>query len=163
MAVKAVLIHYLEQLEKLVAKVSDEVFEQSLTDDMFPFAMQVKIAANFAMRGYCPLLGNPVISFQEQDNTRVAVARQLARTRHYLHAQPEVTVLDPDVLLSDTAGFAQVSLPQPEFIHHYILPNFFFHISMAYAIAKLQGEPVSKADFDGYHAYPLGFSFIPSQ
>lgn len=51
---------------------------------------------------------------------------------------------------------------QPQFIHHDILSNFFFHISMAYAIAKVQGEPVSNADFAGYHAYPPGFSFIQS-
>ncbi|UXI03391.1 DUF1993 domain-containing protein [Photobacterium sp. TY1-4] len=154
------LIHYLDQLENLVAKVSDDVFEQALTEDMFPFAMQVKIAANFALRGYCPLLGNPVVSFQAQENTRHAVSQQIVQTRDYLRGQPEVTALDPDVMLSDKAGFTEVSLPQPQFIHHYILPNFFFHISMAYAIAKVQGEPVSKADFDGYHAYPPGFSFI---
>lgn len=37
--------------------------------------------------------------------------------------------------------------------------NFFFHYSMVYAIARQAGVPVGKADFDGYHLYPHGFSF----
>ncbi|WP_232461250.1 DUF1993 family protein [Cellvibrio sp. PSBB006] len=37
---------------------------------------------------------------------------------------------------------------------------FFFHLSMSYAIARQAGIPLSKADFDGYHSYPVGFSFV---
>jgi hypothetical protein len=32
---------------------------------------------------------------------------------------------------------------------------------MAYAIARAAGVPLSKGDFDGYHQYPDGFSFVP--
>ncbi|MCG7587734.1 DUF1993 family protein [Photobacterium sp. OFAV2-7] len=51
-------------------------------------------------------------------------------------------------------------MSQSEFIHQYILPNFYFHISMVYAIAKSKGVVLSKADFDGIHSYPSGFSFV---
>ena len=68
--------------------------------------------------------------------------------------------LDNQSYVSDTAGFAKLQFGQPEFLHQYILPNFFFHISMLYAIAKLNGVVLSKADYDGYHAYPAGFSFV---
>jgi hypothetical protein len=58
-----------------------------------------------------------------------------------------------------TAGFAGLALPGPEFLQLYALPNFFFHYSMVYAIARQAGAPIGKADFDGYHAYPPGFEF----
>ncbi|MGV7210836.1 DUF1993 family protein [Oxalobacteraceae bacterium A2-2] len=45
-------------------------------------------------------------------------------------------------------------------LHLYILPNFHFHLSMAYAIARQQGVALGKPDYDGYHAYPPGFSFV---
>ena len=37
---------------------------------------------------------------------------------------------------------------------HYALPNFFFHLSMAYAILRHLGVAVGKPDFDGWHVYP---------
>ena len=42
----------------------------------------------------------------------------------------------------------------------YALPNFFFHYSMVYAIARQAGVEIGKSDFDGYHDYPVGFTFM---
>jgi hypothetical protein len=52
-----------------------------------------------------------------------------------------------------------VELNGHEFIELYIIPNFLFHLSMAYAIARAEGIAVSKGDFDGFHSYPEGFCF----
>ena len=41
----------------------------------------------------------------------------------------------------------------------YAVPNFFFHYSMVYAIARNAGVAIGKTDFDGFHKYPLGFIF----
>jgi hypothetical protein len=38
-------------------------------------------------------------------------------------------------------------------LQQYALPNFFFHLSMVYALLRQQGLPLSKADFDGWHVY----------
>jgi len=73
-----------------------------------------------------------------------------------------VTELNDARLIKERAGFADLELVEPHFIHHYGLPNFFFHLSMVYAIARQQGVVLSKADFDGFHDYPNGFSFIQS-
>jgi hypothetical protein len=62
-------------------------------------------------------------------------------------------------MIDDKAGFAELVLPANEFLYQYAMPNFFFHLSMVYAIAKQSGLCLSKADFDGYHIYPAGFSF----
>ena len=62
---------------------------------------------------------------------------------------PEASVL--------TGG--ELDLPAAEYFHMYAVPNFFFHYSMVYAIARQGGVPVGKSDFDGYHRYPSGFTF----
>jgi hypothetical protein len=46
-----------------------------------------------------------------------------------------------------------VSLPGPEFLYQYALPNFFFHLTAAYAILRHEGVALGKQDFDGWHAY----------
>ncbi len=39
------------------------------------------------------------------------------------------------------------------FLLQYALPNFFFHLTTAYAILRSCGVPLGKQSFDGFHAY----------
>jgi hypothetical protein len=36
-----------------------------------------------------------------------------------------------------------------DYAREYVLPNFFFHVSMAYAILRKEGAPIGKADYMG--------------
>lgn len=161
-SIKNLFQHYLSQLEVIVSKVPPEKFSLALSEGMFSLEMNAKIASNFALRGYCPLLNQDVVSFYSDDSGKNAVQKQLSDTLVYLNDLPEVMQLNDKKLVKDKAGFSEVELPQPLFIHQYILPNFIFHISMVYAIAKANGVELSKGDFDGFHSYPNGFSFVSS-
>lgn len=57
------------------------------------------------------------------------------------------------LLVTDIAGEAEVHLSGNRFAHEYALPNFFFHLCMAYAILRHEDVPLGKADFDGFHLY----------
>jgi hypothetical protein len=129
---------------------------------MFSLEMNAKIAANFVLRGYCPLLGKDAISLMSDEQGKVAVVRQIIDTRALLETLPEIRRLDDSKVLSDKAGCSEIQLCQSDFIHQYIVPNYFFHMGMVYAIAKSKGVAVSKGDFDGLHAYPADFSFVSS-
>ena len=159
-SIKSVFIHFLEKLEALVEKVPEDVFSQALHQDMFCLAIQARIATNFALRGYCPLADKEVINFDQPEQDKAAVLGQIRQTILYLRGLPEVSHLDEETKHNEKAGFNNVTLPQPAFIHQYILPNFYFHISMVYAIARSSGVKISKADFDGLHQYPAEFSFL---
>lgn len=152
--------HHLKQLRIVVAKVPEALFDCSLAADMFPLATHAKIAANFSLRGYCPLLGLEVVSFFQSEQSRQAVLKQIDDSLQYLAEAEAITQFDDSVMLTDKAGFNQLELCQSDFINIYIFPNFLFHISMVYAIARAKGVALSKGDFDGLHSYPDGFSFI---
>ncbi|WP_165398947.1 DUF1993 family protein [Shewanella maritima] len=165
----AVFSHYLRQLRQLLNKCADhcedETFlEARLTADMFNLYTQVQITAGFSLRACCPMAGRevPDLSCHGIDNNQQPLAqldRQLVQTLDYL------TELDDKVYdlmtgqITDKAGPVAVNLPTNEFIFQFALPNFMFHLSMVYAIAKTLGIPVTKGDFDGFHQYPVGFSF----
>ena len=84
----------------------------------------------------------------------------IAETIDYLKAIPSIEFDRPaDEILREQAGFAEVALVREKFLQQYALPNFYFHLSMAYAIARSHKIPLSKGDFDGHHKYPEGFSF----
>jgi len=160
MRVKSLFEHRLALLDRMISKIPEDVFSLSLSDDMFSLAMNAKIASNFVLRGYCPLLEREVIAFDRASSSKTAVQDQITDTRQYLNDLPDVGgELSDEIMVHEKAGLVEVKLPQPEFLHNYIIPNFFFHMSMVYAIARANGVNLSKGDFDGIHYYPEGFSF----
>lgn len=154
------LLHYLQQLANILEKVPEDCYCAALAPDMFSLAEQARIAANYCLRLYCPLIQQPLPDFAQDELSKSALLQQVAQTRNYLATQPAVTELSYQRRILERAGFADLDLTEAEFIHHYGLPNFFFHYSMVYAIARAQGVALSKADFDGQHQYPKDFSFV---
>jgi uncharacterized protein len=160
-----VFIHYLKQLEKMLVKIeahgSDQanLLQGSLQKDMLPFISQVRTAINFSLRTCCPLVGRERFSF-DSEATFAGLREQLQKTVQYLEALTDVDLEKAPLRIQDKAGFNDLDLPCDEYVGLYALPNFFFHLSMSYAIARQAGVPLSKADFDGYHSYPVGFSFV---
>lgn len=160
---KQLFIRHLKQLKTLLSKIPEDLLDKSLTGDMFDLQTQTKIAANFALRGYCPLLKLEVPNYQSQIVSKGALIEQIDASILFLEQVDDVSELNNAILIPEKAGFADVELGQVDFIHNYILPNMLFHMAMVYAIARSNGVPVSKGDFDGIHQYPEAFSFIESQ
>ena len=153
---------YLGQLAAILdkTKVKPEILTARLHSEMLPFASQVRATANFALRGCCPLAGLAPVSFDGVELSFAALARQVDDTIAHIAAIPPSQFDGPaDRLCRDRAGFADIELPADEYLNLYILPNFYFHFSMAYAIARSHGADIGKRDFDGYHLYAPGFSF----
>lgn len=55
--------------------------------------------------------------------------------------------------LTSQAGLEAVELPGRSFLTQYALPNFFFHVTTAYAILRHLGVGLGKGDYDGFHVY----------
>ena len=53
-----------------------------------------------------------------------------------------------------------LELPGEAYLHEFGLPNLYFHHAMAHVALKQAGVPLGKADFDGKHDYPDGFSLF---
>lgn len=154
--------HYLRQLQHVLGLIKeakgDELLGARLHTDMLPLVNQVRAAANFTLRGCCPLVGEPVVSFDSDIETVDALHQQIEQTIAHLKQLP-TQQCPSSTVLSEKAGFSDVSLPAEDFITLYIVPNFFFHLNAVYGIARHFGVPLSKQDYDGFHGYSPGFSF----
>lgn len=51
------------------------------------------------------------------------------------------------------AGQEAVALKGSSFLLEYALPNFFFHVTTAYAILRHMDVALGKSDYDGFHVY----------
>lgn len=156
-------LHYLGRLRDLLARVDtwdSAVLNGRLHPDMAPLLQQARTAIGFTLRAACPLAGRAIVSFATGAATLDAVLRELDLTVQYLAAMPDAAFDGLDAIdVTTTAGFADITLPARDYYLLYAVPNFFFHYTTVYAIARQAGVPIGKADFDGYHAYPPGFSF----
>ena len=155
-------LHYLGQLKQLLLTV--ERFDAGagsarLHPTMFPLLQQARTAISFTLRTTCPLAGREIVSFGTDHDSFASVHAQLDATVAYLAAIPAEDFLAPVPPVTTTAGFAGLALDGDDYFLMYAVPNFFFHYSMMYAIARQAGVPIGKADFDGFHQYPPGFSF----
>jgi hypothetical protein len=126
---------------------------------MLTAAQQVASTAQFAVRIAFPLAGlRPPELRGPMDGpglaARIAEARALIED-----LDPAAFAGAEDRVARGQAGFAEVELPGEAFLHRFGLPNLYFHQAMAHVALKQAGVPLGKADFDGVHLYPEGFSF----
>jgi uncharacterized protein len=132
----------------------DALLAARLAPDMLPLRVQVEVVSNFALRAAFLLAGLAVPDYGEFPADFAGLRARLARTQRLLSDVPAGSFVGAEARsVRDRAGEADVNLPAPEFLFAYALPNFFFHLSMAYAIMRSHGVDVGKADFDGYHRY----------
>lgn len=157
----ASLRHYVTRIDGLAMRVAadpraDHYFATRVSADGFDTARQFGIALYFAARAVCPVVGRDLPAFPEAFDAAVLAA--LAQEVTQILAQ--VTAADVrGAQVAHEAGFAQVLQEPADYMIRFALPNMIFHYSMAYAALRAAGFAVGKADFDGIHAYPEGFSF----
>ncbi len=159
-----IFLRYLNRLDGLVDAAESHatshhidlsnLLQASVAPDMLPFATQVHIAAYFALRACFPIVGKPIPTGGEFPATALGLHQRIAHVVALLNTLHAAEFAGREAaVLESTAGNALISLPAPEFLLQYALPNFFFHITTAYAILRSQGVAIGKAQFDGFHLY----------
>lgn len=162
-----VFAHYLHRLRHLLDRAAshaaatgrdpDDLLQARLAADMRPLHEQVAIAAHFSLRACFPLAGQDVPAWGDFPASLDGLRGRIDRALALLGTLPaEAFASATSRVLTAQAGDACLSLPAPEFLTRFALPNFFFHVTTAHDLLRHQGVPVGKADFDGYHRYPAG-------
>ena len=128
-------------------------------EGMLPAGQQMATAVQFMLRIAFPLAGRRVPEPRAGSDLAGLRAR-VKETRMLLGslAAAEFSGAETRIIRAQ-AGFAQLEMPGEAFLHRFGLPNLHFHQAMAHAALKRAGVPLGKADFDGLHDYPEGFSF----
>jgi hypothetical protein len=138
---------------------ADAAFLQRPAPRMLPAGQQVATAAQFTLRTAYPLAGRRAPEVRGALDADGLLAR-IADTRALLAELPPGDFDGTEErLVRFQAGFADLELPGEAFLHRFGLPNLYFHHAMAHVALKQAGVRLGKADFDGLHDYPEGFSF----
>jgi len=133
-------------------KIEPSVLLQSrLSPDMFPLVRQVQIASDQAKNGTSRLAGIEPPRYEDNETTIDQLKERLARTLAFLKS------VDPKKI--DGSADRDITFPLgptnkghmkgADYLNHFVLPNFYFHITAAYAILRHCGVDIGKRDFLG--------------
>lgn len=153
--------HYVDRIDAVLDKLTDhpeaaEILDSKLAADMFSTGQQFAVALNVAARGVYQVAGRALPEFPERFD--LATLREFAAELRQGLAGISVADLS-EARVRHVAGFAELEQEALDFMIRFALPNMMFHFGMGYAGLRAAGVPLGKADFDGLHIYPEGFSF----
>jgi hypothetical protein len=132
-------------------KIDPKVFlEARLAPDMFTLTRQVQITTDQVKGGMSRLAGVEVPAWPDTEASFADLAaridKALAHVKNFKPAQYEgaetrkVELKFPNATLEFTGR---------DYLLGFVLPNFYFHMTAAYAILRHNGVPLGKRDFVG--------------
>jgi len=155
-----VFTHGLNNLSAILAKaeayaaakkIDPSVFITArLYPDMLPLSRQVQITSDIVKGGMARLAGVDEPSFPDTETTFVVLQERIKKTIVFLQS---VTAKQIDgsegktVFL--TLGSSDMKFDGQTYLLNFVMPNFYFHISIAYAILRHNGLEIGKRDFLG--------------
>ena len=125
------------------------LLDARLFPDMFPLTRQVQIACDLAKNGGARLAGAEPPKHEDNEKTIAELEARIAKTVAF------VRTLDGAKI--NAAADREITFPLgPEnkghmrgadYLNHFVLPNFYFHLSTAYGILRHCGVELGKRDF----------------
>ncbi len=127
------------------------LLQARLYPDMLPLTKQVQIASDNAKGIAARLAGIDIPSFADTEQTFEELHARIAKTLDFLDTVKPDQVNgseDREVVVYKGAPY-EMQLQGQNYLVHFGLPNFLFHVTTAYAILRHNGVEIGKGDFIG--------------
>jgi hypothetical protein len=119
-----------------------------LAPDMHPLSRQVHLLSDTAKGACARLAGLPVPSFADTETTFPELKARIAKTLDFIATvKPEQVDGSEGRDISLKAGPRELAFKGQDYLVTFALPNFYFHVTAAYAILRHNGVPLGKLDY----------------
>jgi hypothetical protein len=121
-----------------------------LAPDMLPFSKQIQIACDAAKFAVARLAGVESPKFEDNETTLAELRERIAKTVAYVQSVPAAQIdgtETKDVVVPRRDG--AITLKGEFYLKHFVLPNFYFHVTTAYALLRHNGVDLGKGDYLG--------------
>ncbi|HXA48425.1 MAG TPA: DUF1993 domain-containing protein [Burkholderiaceae bacterium] len=127
------------------------LLQDRLFPDMFPLIRQVQIAADFARGVSARLAGVDVPKFDDNEQSFADLQALLTKTVAFIEgiAPAQIDGQEAREIVTRPGTPKEKKFNGQSYLLSYGLPQFFFHITTAYAILRHNGLEVGKRDFMG--------------
>ena len=121
-----------------------------LAPDMFALARQVQVACDQAKNGAARLAGAEPPKFEDTETSLDQLKARIARTVTYIKTLDAKAIdASADREITFPLGPTKGQMKGGDFLNHFVLPKFYFHLTAAYAIVRHCGVELGKRDFLG--------------
>jgi hypothetical protein len=129
----------------------DNYVQLRLAPDMLPFVSQIRIASDAAKGAVARLAGQEAPKFEDNETTFDELRGRLRKTLDYLATVPASAIdgSDDKAIVVPMRNRDPLQFTGEVFLRHWALPNFFFHVTTAYALLRHAGVALGKGDFLG--------------
>lgn len=155
-----VFVHMLGNLSAILDKASAHAeakkidpsiyINARLAPDMYPLSRQIQIATDMAKGCAARLAGIDVPSYEDNETTFPDLQARIAKTVAFVQSvsAEQINGSEERQVTLKLRGKDVSFLGQP-YLLYFVLPNFYFHITAAYAILRHNGLEIGKMDFIG--------------
>jgi hypothetical protein len=138
-------------LDKALAEGKSEadLMAARLAPDMRPFPAQIQMASDSAKGAVARLTGVDVPSMPDTEASFAELKSRCQRTIDFIQGVPRSAfdgAEDREVVLTFPNGFGY-RFAGAGYLTGFALPNFYFHVTTAYALLRANGVGVGKPDF----------------
>ena len=152
-------------LDKAEAHAASRKFDANnylglrLAPDQFPLTRQVQIACDHAKNASCRLAGVAPPVFEDKEATIGELRDRIGKTLALLKTVDAQAIDDGEQreIVFPVGPTNKVKMQGANYLLHFAMPNFYFHVTTAYDILRAAGVEIGKRDFLG--AVP-GFAFV---
>jgi hypothetical protein len=129
-------------------KFSEEaLLKDALAPDMFPFVKQVQIATDNAKGVVARLTDVETPVFEDNETSLTQLIERVEKCIAFLETVPEASFEGAHTKRVEIKYFPGKYMEGAEYVKEFVLPNFFFHLTMAYALARKNDVALGKADY----------------
>jgi uncharacterized protein len=121
-----------------------------LAPDMLPFTKQIQIACDGAKFAVARLAGVESPKFEDNETSFAELRERVRKTIDYVQSVPAAQIDGSeakDIVIPRRDG--SMTMKGEVYLKHYVLPNFYFHLTTAYALLRHNGVELGKTDFLG--------------
>jgi hypothetical protein len=155
-----VFSHMLQALDKVLSKaeadaaarkIDLEVFVNArLAPDMLPLTRQIQILTDQAKGCASRLAGQDPPKWADDEKTFADLHARVAKTIAHLKTfKPEQFEGAETRAIEIKFPNATFNFTGKDYLLNFVIPNFYFHYTTAYAILRHNGVPIGKGDFLG--------------
>ena len=119
-----------------------------LAPDMFALTRQVQVACDQAVRGGSRLAGIEPPKFEDTETTFAQLKERIAKAIAFLKTLDAKAIeASGDREISFPLGPKKGQMKGDDYLNLFVMPNFYFHVTAAYAILRHAGADIGKTDF----------------
>jgi hypothetical protein len=121
-----------------------------LYPDMFPFSRQVQIACDTAKGAVARLAGAEIPKYEDTERTFEELKARIAKTVDFVRSVKAEKIdgsEEKEIVLPMRSGERRYTGLQ--YLLGQAVPNFYFHVTTAYAILRHNGVEIGKQDYLG--------------